>query len=125
MIHLSSIAAQEVLRLIATGPQPQNRTFRLGIQPGGCAEFCYILEPSTQVTASDHVWDRDGLRIVVDPQSLLAIEGTTLDYAQDLMGGGFRFHNPNTIATCGCGSSFSLNSATVVDATSCTDPIRS
>jgi len=125
MIHLSSPAAREIGRLIATGSQPDNRTFRIGVQPGGCSDLYYTLEPSAHITADDQVWEREGLRIVVDPNSLPAIDGTTLDYAEDLMGGGFRFHNPQAIATCGCGASFSLQDSTLPDPTSCTHALGS
>jgi iron-sulfur cluster assembly protein len=121
MIHLSALAIQEIRRLVTTGTQPENLTFRVGIQSGGCADLYYTLQPSTRIQADDQVWERDGLRIVVDLASLSAIDGTTLDYAEDLMGGGFRFHNPNAIATCGCGASFSLEAKTIDDA-ACTEP---
>ncbi|MBD1909273.1 MULTISPECIES: iron-sulfur cluster assembly accessory protein [unclassified Leptolyngbya] len=121
MIHLSPLAIQEICRLVTTGSQPENLSFRVGVQPGGCADLYYTLQPSTRVTPDDQVWERDGLTIVVDPNSLPAIDGTTLDYAEDLMGGGFRFHNPNAIATCGCGASFSLEATTISDV-ACTEP---
>lgn len=121
MIHLSALAIQEIRRLITTGFQPENLTFRVGTQPGGCADLYYTLQPSTHIKADDQVWERDGIRIVVDPASLSVIDGTTLDYAEDLMGGGFRFHNPNAIATCGCGASFSLE-AKIVEDSACTEP---
>lgn len=105
------MAAQEIHRLIASGPHPENRTFRVAVQPGGCSDLYYLLQPSPTITPDDRVWDCEDLRIVVDPQSLAVVDGTTLDYAQDLMGGGFRFHNPHAIASCGCGASFSLTPA--------------
>jgi iron-sulfur cluster assembly accessory protein len=60
----------------------------------------------------DQLFNCDGVQVVVDAQSISAIAGLTLDYSEDLMGGGFRFHNPNALQTCGCGNSFSLSEAT-------------
>lgn len=125
MIHLSPLAVQEICRLVTTGSQPDNLTFRVGIQPGGCADLCYILQPSTHITSADQIWERDGVKIVVDAASLSSLDGTTLDYAEDLMGGGFRFHNPNAIATCGCGASFSLEATSISDAATCTETLGS
>ena len=51
-------------------------------------------------------FDSDGFRVVVDPKSLMFVYGMTLDYSDDLIGGGFKFNNPNAASTCGCGQSF-------------------
>jgi len=59
----------------------------------------------------DRLYEVNGLEVVIDADSLPFLEGLTLDYSEDLMGGGFRFHNPNAAQTCGCGNSFSLKTA--------------
>ena len=112
MIYLSPEAAQEVQRLINTGSNPKNRVFRLGVQSGGCSGLVYTLTPSADLLSTDLVWDWDDLKIAIAPDFLPQIDGMTLDFAQDLMGGGFRFHNPNAVETCGCGASFSVAATT-------------
>ncbi|MBE9102243.1 HesB/IscA family protein [Vacuolonema iberomarrocanum] len=112
MIYLSPEAAQEVQRLINTGSNPKNRVFRLGVQSGGCSGLVYTLTPSADLLPTDLVWDWDDLKIAIAPDFLPQIDGMTLDFAQDLMGGGFRFHNPNAVETCGCGASFSVAATT-------------
>ena len=61
------------------------------------------------VGPEDQIYDFEGIQMVVDRQSLSYIDGLTLDYSEDLMGGGFRFHNPNALQSCGCGHSFSIS----------------
>lgn len=108
MIYLSPDAAQEIRRLIDTGAHPQQRVFRLGVATGGCSGLVYTLTPAATIMPTDQVWEWDDLKIAIAPEFLPQIDGMTLDFSQDLMGGGFRFHNPNAVATCGCGASFAV-----------------
>ncbi|XWK86544.1 MAG: iron-sulfur cluster assembly accessory protein [Phormidium sp.] len=107
MINLSKAAVSEVKRLMAKQKQP-NSLFRLGVQPGGCAGIYYTLEIDRAINSQDQVYDCQGIQIVVEESNLKYINGLTLDYTEDLMGGGFRFHNPNASSSCGCGNSFSV-----------------
>ena len=63
--------------------------------------------PASSVTEDDTVVDADGVTLAVDPKSLLFLYGLNLDYSSALIGGGFKFSNPNASASCGCGTSFS------------------
>ncbi|MEQ8539603.1 MAG: iron-sulfur cluster assembly accessory protein [Coleofasciculus sp. D1-CHI-01] len=105
MITLSQAATDEIRRL-QTKRQQQQARLRLGVKPGGCADLYYILEFDDAVRASDRVYDYQGVAVVVDEASIKHLTTLTLDYSEDLMGGGFRFYNPNAIETCGCGNSF-------------------
>lgn len=107
MIHLSQAAASEIGR-IKSKQQPKG-LFRLIVKPGGCSGWFYDMFFDEAVKVSDQVFDLNGIQVVVDAESLNYINGLTLDYSEDLMGGGFRFHNPQAIATCGCGNSFSIS----------------
>ncbi|GET35575.1 HesB/IscA family protein [Microseira wollei] len=107
MINLSPAAASEIKRLKSKHQKP-NALFRLGVQPGGCAEMVYTLEFDETPAPGDRVYDCNGLSVVVAQQQLNYIDGLTLDYSEDMMGGGFRFHNPNAKTSCGCGNSFSI-----------------
>lgn len=107
MISLSRAAILEVKRL-------QHRCFdgatnailRLGVQSGGCSDFYYTLEFVAALNQDDRLWQCDDLQVAVDAHSLPYLKGLTLDYSEDLMGGGFRFDNPNAEQHCGCGNSF-------------------
>ena len=107
MIKLSQAAANEIRRLQIKRRSPKAR-LRLGVQAGGCVDLYYTIDFDEEINASDRVYDCDGVGVVVDEKSLNAIAGLVLDYSEDLMGGGFRFHNPNASETCGCGNSFRL-----------------
>ncbi|MDZ8054341.1 MAG: HesB/IscA family protein [Aulosira sp. ZfuVER01] len=107
MIQLSPSAASEILRLKLK--QSQNVLFRLAIKPGGCSGWFYDLSFDEAVKVGDRTFDLNGIQLVVDAESLKYIHGLTVDYSEDLMGGGFRFQNPQAIAICGCGNSFDLS----------------
>lgn len=108
MIHLSQAAISEILRLKAKRSDPK-LVFRLSIQPSCCLAISYVMAFDTVTSLDDQLYNCNGLQVVVDAKSLTAVNGLTLDYSEDLMGGGFRFHNPNAVQSCGCGNSFSLS----------------
>lgn len=108
MIHLSTSAAKEIRRLLSKQLNP-NILFRLQVQAGGCSGLFYDMTFDETVRQGDQVYDCSGIPVVVDAQSLNYISSLTLDYSEDLMGGGFRFHNPQAIRSCGCGNSFSAS----------------
>ncbi len=106
MIHLSQAAISEIGRLQLK--QQPNALLRLTIKLGGCSGWFYDMSFDETVKASDRVFNLSGIKVVIDHESLNYVNGLALDYSEDLMGGGFRFHNPQAIATCGCGNSFSI-----------------
>lgn len=109
MIQLSQAALAEVKRLQrrSADGNSSDMILRLGVQAGGCSDFYYTLEFATAPAADDRLWHcGNGLQVAVDVHSLRYLEGLTLDYSEDLMGGGFRFDNPNAEQHCGCGNSF-------------------
>jgi iron-sulfur cluster assembly accessory protein len=108
MIYLTPTATAEIRRLQLQYSHPVY--FRLGIQAGGCADWYYTLEFDRACNSSDRCFDSGAVQIVVSQNSLLYIEELTIDYSEDLMGGGFRFHNPNSTRNCGCGNSFAIGS---------------
>jgi iron-sulfur cluster assembly protein len=110
MIHLSPAAVAEVRRIKSKHPHA-DAVVRLGVKTGGCADLYYVLELDEAIAARDHVQPYDGLQIVIDAASLDYVNGLKIDYSEDLMGGGFRFVNPNAASHCGCGNSFSLSPA--------------
>ena len=80
----------------------------MGVRGGGCSGASYAIEFSDKIRDRDLVYDFDGLRVVVDPKSLVYLRGSVLDYEVHLMQHGFKFKNPNEKSACGCGESFSV-----------------
>ena len=80
---------------------------RLGVLGGGCSGLSYQFKFDTKERPTDKVYEYDGVKIFVDPKSLLYLNGMTLDYQESLMQSGFVFDNPNAKKSCGCGTSFS------------------
>ncbi|WP_254565603.1 iron-sulfur cluster assembly accessory protein [Oscillatoria sp. HE19RPO] len=107
MIQLSKAAVTEIKRIQSKQSNP-NVWFRLGVETGGCAGWYYTMAFDEQCNPDDLICECDGVQVTVDSRFLDYLNGLTLDYSQDLMGGGFRFHNPKAAKTCGCGNSFSI-----------------
>ncbi len=105
-IHLSPAAVKAVKGII----EKKNlgaAALRLGVEGGGCSGLTYQLNFDTEITAHDNSYEFDGLRVIVDKKSAIYLAGVTLDFSEALVGGGFKFINPNAKQSCGCGESFS------------------
>ncbi|MCO5761067.1 MAG: iron-sulfur cluster assembly protein IscA [Chromatiaceae bacterium] len=81
---------------------------RLGVRTSGCSGMAYVLEFADEARPEDLVFDAQGVKVVVDPKSLLYLDGTELDYTREGLNEGFRFNNPNVKDACGCGESFNV-----------------
>jgi len=81
---------------------------RLGVLGGGCSGLSYQFKFDTRQRSTDKVFDYDGVKIFVDPKSLLYLNGTTLDFVDTFQQKGFKFLNPQQRSECGCGESFSV-----------------
>ncbi|MEK0445939.1 MAG: hypothetical protein RLZZ399_1260 [Verrucomicrobiota bacterium] len=90
--------------LEAAGDQSQ-RGLRVFVEKGGCAGLQYGMKVDS-VREGDLVSEKDGARVMVDPESAGYLQGAHLDYCDDLTGTGFRIENPNAVRSCGCGTSF-------------------
>jgi iron-sulfur cluster assembly protein len=84
----------------------QDGGLRLGVLGGGCSGLSYQFKFDTQPRTRDKVFEYEGIRLFIDPKSLLYLHGLTLDYKESLMQSGFVFENPNAKKACGCGTSF-------------------
>lgn len=80
---------------------------RLGVLGGGCSGLSYQFKFEPKPRPTDQVFDFDGVRVYIDPKSMVYLDGMTLDYKESLMHSGFAFDNPHATKSCGCGSSFS------------------
>ena len=106
MITLTDKAQAEVKRLL--GQQAGVSFLRLGVKGGGCSGMSYDVKFDDKSQSDDRVFDVNGIKVACDSKSLLYLEGLSLDYSTELVGGGFKFINPNATGTCGCGTSFSV-----------------
>ncbi|MBM7646077.1 iron-sulfur cluster assembly protein [Scopulibacillus daqui] len=79
---------------------------RLGVKGGGCTGLTYGMGFDNELKDDDQSFENKGLKIVIDSESAPLLRDVTIDYKQNMMGGGFIINNPNAIATCGCGQSF-------------------
>jgi iron-sulfur cluster assembly protein len=107
VIHMTERAAKKIAALLAKeGVSLETGGLRVGVQGGGCSGLSYAMRLDTQARDRDKIFEEFGARIFVDPKSLLYLNGTTLEYEENLMRQGFVFQNPNAARNCGCGSSF-------------------
>ncbi len=106
-LALSENALKQVKQLKATQNLPDTAFLRMGVKGGGCSGMSYSLEFDTEIGPHDKEFEIDGVRVVCDKKSYLYLAGTTLDYVQEGLTGGFTFVNPNAKSSCGCGTSFS------------------
>jgi iron-sulfur cluster assembly accessory protein len=104
VVTLTDIAAKKVSEFLDTQEQPE-AGLRVAVKGGGCSGFQYQLALDEAKTG-DQIFEHEGIRIMVDEQSLRYVDGSTVDYTESLMGAGFQVNNPNVVAACGCGSSF-------------------
>ena len=81
---------------------------RLGVRTTGCSGLAYKLEYVGEASPEDQVFESRGIKVYVDPKSLVYLNGTQLDYTREGLNEGFKFSNPNEKAQCGCGESFSI-----------------
>jgi iron-sulfur cluster assembly protein len=81
---------------------------RLGVRTSGCSGMAYVLEFVDEVGSEDQVFENHGVKIVIDPKSLVYMDGTELDFTREGLNEGFKFNNPNVKDECGCGESFTI-----------------
>ena len=106
MIHVTEKAAEQIKALMKKEGL-EDHVLRIAAVGGGCSGMSYKLAFDKDHGSEDKLYEEQGVRIVVDKKSYIALNGTTLDYTDGLQGAGFVFQNPNAKSTCGCGSSFS------------------
>lgn len=105
-ITLSDQAIEKIIALTAEDNE-QEKGLRVKVVGGGCSGLSYKMDLDEE-RKGDRVFERDGARIIVDRKSYLYLNGTELDYSDDLMQSGFQLNNPNVSRTCGCGQSFGI-----------------
>jgi len=105
-ITLTERAVTELKDLMA-GQEKAEAALRVWVAGGGCSGLQYGMAlDDGQPEDGDQIFEQSGLKIYVDDLSLKYMEGASVDYVDDTLGGGFKIENPNAVSSCGCGSSF-------------------
>lgn len=105
MINITEQAASKLKQLMDTQEQP-DLFLRLFITQGGCEGFSYGMGFDAERKADDELFERGGVKLLVDPNSYRLLHGAQIDYVTSHFGEGFTVRNPNAVTTCGCGHSF-------------------
>lgn len=105
-ITMTSAAAKHIETALAN--RGKGIGIRLGVRTTGCSGMAYVLEFVDDADQNDLIFEQDGVKVVVDPKSLIYIDGTELDFVREGLNEGFKFNNPNVRGECGCGESFSI-----------------
>jgi iron-sulfur cluster assembly protein len=107
-VLLTKKAEDKVREIMSEQPEPY-AGLRIQVVGGGCSGFQYRMGFDKNFNdQSDAVFEFEGLKVFIDKQSLLYMDGAEVDYVEGLHGAGFKFNNPNSTGSCGCGSSFSV-----------------
>lgn len=101
-------AARQIAFLKTQEPDGDGMVMRVAILGGGCSGFQYKFDFDRTINEDDHVFERDGVKVVVDDVSLDLLDGAELDYKDELIGAYFAVQNPNASSSCGCGTSFAV-----------------
>jgi iron-sulfur cluster assembly protein len=105
-ITLTESAARHVSRYLER--RGKGVGLRLGVRTTGCSGMAYKLEYADEAQPEDREFESFGVRVFVDPRSLVYIDGTELDFVREGLNEGFKFNNPNVKSECGCGESFNV-----------------
>ena len=106
MITLTERAADKVTKYLVN--RGKGLGIRIGVKTSGCTGFAYVLEFVDQTDEHDLVFESNGAKVIVDPKSLVYIDGTEIDFVKKGLNEGFEFINPNVKDECGCGESFNV-----------------
>ena len=106
-ITLSDNAVAKIGELLGGQDDSEGQALRVAVRGGGCSGFQYALA-FDRAKDDDHVFEVEGVSVVVDKISMQFVFGSEVDYVEGLQGAGFQVNNPNVVAACGCGSSFQV-----------------
>ena len=105
-VTVSDRAARRIAEIVAG--EPKTPLLRVSVEGGGCSGFQYKFDLVGSSEPDDFVVEKGGARVLVDPVSLGFLDGSEIDFVDDLIGASFKIHNPQATASCGCGTSFSI-----------------
>ncbi len=104
-VYLSDAATATVRNLLIQKNVP-DYGLRVFVAGGGCSGMQYGMALEAEARNYDHVIEQDGVKVFIDPTSMMYLNQATIDYVDSIMGGGFKIENPNAVTSCGCGTSF-------------------
>ena len=107
IITVSKNAAKRIEAILETEVSP-DQALRVSVSGGGCSGYSYGFSLDNKIADDDRVFERDGIKVIVDNISLDLLVGSEIDYVEDLIGSYFQVSNPNATASCGCGTSFAI-----------------
>jgi iron-sulfur cluster assembly accessory protein len=105
-VTVSARAAKQIAKIVAAEAKPM--MLRLAVSGGGCSGFQYNFTLDDKIADDDLVIAEGGIKVLIDATSLEFLNGSELDYVDDLIGAAFKVTNPNATASCGCGTSFAI-----------------
>jgi len=105
-LTLTPAAANHVQNYISN--RGKGSGIRVGVKTTGCSGLAYVLEYVDEEREEDKVFESQGVKIFIDPKSLVYLDGTEMDFVKEGLNEGFKFQNPNSKAECGCGESFTV-----------------
>ncbi|HRN67802.1 MAG TPA: iron-sulfur cluster insertion protein ErpA [Promineifilum sp.] len=104
-VYMTDTAAETVRNLLIQKNVP-DYGLRVFVAGGGCSGMQYGMALEAEPRNYDHIVEKDGVKVFIDPTSMMYLNQATIDYVDSIMGGGFKIENPNAVTSCGCGSSF-------------------
>ncbi len=107
LVSLSERARERMRHLLDTQGDGA-AGIKLGVKSTGCSGYSYLMDFAKEIGPADEVVDSEGVKVVVDPNAVMYVLGTEIDWVEDKMGAQFVFNNPNEAGRCGCGESFSV-----------------
>ena len=108
-IELTASAAARIAEQLAT--RGSGVGLRVSVKATGCSGYGYVMDYADDVNAEELVFEGHGAKLVIDPESLALLDGSTLDFVREGLNRMFRFNNPNATGACGCGESFTVDTA--------------
>jgi iron-sulfur cluster assembly protein len=106
-ISIGDAAFSRLRKLLSERATPQ-AGLRVAVKGGGCSGLSYALSWDEQPREKDRIFEREGVRVFVDPKSYIYLVGTVIEYEEKLLQSGFKLTNPQVRTTCGCGESFTV-----------------
>jgi len=107
VLSVTEAAAAQLRKLIGQH-RPDAAGIRVGVREGGCNGMTYSMDFADRSDPADEVLELDGVRLLIDPMSVMYLVGTEMDFVEEKLGANFVFRNPNESGRCGCGESFSV-----------------
>jgi iron-sulfur cluster assembly accessory protein len=105
-VELTDAAAKRIAAIVAK--EAGKKALRVSVEGGGCSGFSYKFDLVGDRNDDDVAVEKDGATVLIDEVSLVYMGGSVIDFVDDLMGQSFQIKNPNAVASCGCGTSFSI-----------------